>query len=146
MSKTPEYQAWRGIISRTTNKDSNRAYRYLDRGITVCDSWLSSFENFYKDMGDRPSPKHSIDRVDNDGNYEPSNCRWATRIEQANNTSKNINMTINGETKTPQQWSDITGVSRSTIYHRLERGCTPSEAIIRKNKKKRESADALVGE
>jgi len=82
-SKSSEYRIWSGIIQRCTNPNNNRYSDYGGRGITVCDRWLK-FENFYADMGDRPDGM-SIDREDNDGNYEPDNCRWATDEEQRYN-------------------------------------------------------------
>lgn len=81
-STTPEYSIWSGIIQRCTNPRQPSYPRYGGRGINICDRWRRSFAAFLEDVGPRPSPQHSIDRVDNDGNYEPSNCRWATAAEQ----------------------------------------------------------------
>lgn len=84
-TNTKEYKAWQNIRQRCYNPNNNRYKNYNGRGIVVCDKWLRSFENFLSDMGKAPSLKHSIDRKNNDGNYEPGNCRWATAKEQANN-------------------------------------------------------------
>lgn len=82
---TTEWLSWRAMKNRCYNKNHKDFQNWGARGIIVCDRWLSSFENFIEDMGMKPTPKHSIDRIDNDGNYEPGNCRWATAKEQRAN-------------------------------------------------------------
>lgn len=102
---------------------------YGGRGIKVCDRWLNSFEAFVQDMGERPTPKHSIDRINNDGHYEPGNCRWATSKQQANNKRNNRLLTVNGVTKSLQEWSRESGLKLSTLWNRIASG-TPAENLL----------------
>jgi hypothetical protein len=111
-------------------RTSGRDYQYYaGKGITVCDRWRDSFDNFLADMGPRPSPKHSIDRIDNDGNYEPSNCRWATWSEQNNNRRSNRILAFDGQAKTITQWAEFSGIDIVTIHARLRRGWSVSRAV-----------------
>ncbi|RZJ90202.1 MAG: hypothetical protein EOO20_08845 [Chryseobacterium sp.] len=87
---SPEWRAWRDMKDRCYNPNKKEYFRYGGRGIKVCDRWLNNYDNFYSDMGKRPNKGLSIDRIDVDGNYEPSNCKWSTAKEQANNTRRNI--------------------------------------------------------
>lgn len=87
----------------------------------MCDRWLD-FNNFALDMGDRPTPQYTLDRIDNDGDYCPENCRWATHKTQANNKRSNRFLTYNGKSQTLKQWSDQLGLSKAKIRQRLERG------------------------
>jgi len=120
MSYTKEHKCWAHMKARCYDKNDNRYPRYGGRGITVCDRWRDSFEAFIEDMGLLPSPKHSVDRIDTDGNYEPTNCKWSTHKEQANNASYNRKITFEGRTQTLAQWSDELGIGRSTITARVD--------------------------
>ena len=130
MSKTKEYRAWQKMKERCYNPKYTLFSRYGGRGISVCDRWIDSFENFYADMGSAPAGT-SIDRIDNDGIYEPSNCRWATSEVQANNKSSNRKICINGEEKTVAEWSDVMGVRSDLIHCRLGRGWSDYDAVTR---------------
>lgn len=124
----PEYRAWNQLRSRCSNPSNKHFKHYGGRGIRCCERW-SSFENFYADMGPKPSPQHSIDRVNNDGNYEPGNCRWATRLEQANNTSATRWIRHDGRAQSLPSWARDTGLMRKTIACRLDRGWPPEPAL-----------------
>lgn len=132
---TGEYRAWTGAIGRCGNKNNQKYKDYGGRGIRVCDRWLElngqGFANFLEDMGPKPSPKHSIDRIDVNGDYCPENCRWATPKEQSNNTRRNVIISINGLAKTATEWSEFSGIDRTTILYRLRSG-SAGEALIAK--------------
>lgn len=116
---TPEFESWCQMKKRCKNPKHKSYNDYGGRGIQVCDRWRDSFENFLKDMGHRPSAKHSIDRIDVNGNYEPSNCRWATKTEQSRNQRNNVVVEYNGQKKCLAEWSEITGISWQGLYYRI---------------------------
>jgi len=126
---TPEYRTWASMIQRCTNPNVKGYKYYGGRGIAVCKRWRKSFTNFLTDMGERPSPKHTIDRIDGDGNYEPSNSRWTTQIVQQNNRRNNRFITYNGIMITYAQWSRKLGGGNALVSHRLRRGWTEAEAV-----------------
>lgn len=129
LSKTVEYRIWFGIIDRC-RRVANSAYaRYGGRGISVCQEWEDSFEQFLADMGKRPGRRYSIDRIDNALGYSPDNCRWATDKEQANNTRRNHIIEYQGERLNLLQWSERTGIGYSTLRTRANRGW-PAEKIL----------------
>lgn len=127
-TKTPEYFVWINMRNRCNRETSADYARYGALGITVCERWLSSFENFLADMGQRP-PGHSIDRIDPVGNYCPENCRWASLEIQSRNKKRTKYATLNGETKPVIEWCEIMGISYRTIRGRIENGWEPEKAL-----------------
>lgn len=131
------YRLWHSMIRRCYNPKTNGYKHYTGKGIIVCDRWLGidGFVNFMIDMGERASPDHTIDRIDNDGIYEPSNCRWATHAEQANNRSNNMPITIDGRTLNLCQWSREYDINQQTISERIKRGWSHDRAVTQKVKR-----------
>jgi len=121
------YRIWQAMLTRCRNPNVSCAKDYSGRGISVCERW-HEFENFLADMGEAPK-KHSIDRINNDGNYEPGNCRWATRHQQASNTRANIFIEFQGLRLTRSEWERRLGLGRTTIRSRLRNGLTIAEAL-----------------
>ena len=140
MSRTPEYKAWDGMKQRCFNPNHKSYSDYGGRGITVCDRWQNSFETFLADMGVKPTSKHSLDRINNDGDYSPDNCRWATKAEQQNNRTNNHLITINNETWTMAQWEKKMGYEENVIRQRLKYGWSEYRAVMTPVRYKRKSA------
>lgn len=132
MSGTKVYQQWVGMLDRCYNKRNRRYPRYGGRGITVCARWRSSFAAFYKDMGDPPQG-HTLDRINNMKGYTPSNCRWATPREQANNRVTNVMITHEGRTMSIADWARHLDMPYYWIKHRHSRGYTPPELFSRQH-------------
>lgn len=129
MWQEPEYHAWQAMKSRCENPNNNAYKHYGGRGIKVCQRWSESFNNFISDMGLRPGAKYSIDRIDNNGDYEPGNCRWATWREQQNNRRNNVYHFYNGERITEAILARKTGVDIHLIRKRMRHGKTLEQAI-----------------
>lgn len=125
----PEYRAWQTARLRCTDPENAAWADYGGRGITMCDRWLNSVQAFVEDMGRKPSPRHEIDRIDNNGGYDPDNCRWATRKTNCRNRRSNHCVTLNDERLTLAEWSERTGLLPETIAERLDRGWTPERTL-----------------
>lgn len=139
---TTEYTSWSQMITRCINTKGRKYKYYGGRGIKVCDRWRFSFDNFLADMGPKPSPTHTLDRYpDMNGNYEPSNCRWATKKEQADNRRSTIWIEYNGERLTVADWSRKLGVNDHTFRDYIAYGKTPIEALMFYIKKKTNASD-----
>jgi hypothetical protein len=126
----PEYAVWSAMIQRCTNPKDKGYKNYGARGIVICPSWRASFQAFYADMGARPSPLHSIERVDNNGPYSPENCVWGTRNQQNRNRRSCIALTIGGRTQLVVDWARERGMSPFLIYRRLHRGWSAWRAVM----------------
>lgn len=127
---TAEYGIWNGLKNRVLNPNVDSYGSYGGKGIEVDPQWLSSFEAFLADMGPRPSPQHSIDRIKNDKGYEPGNCRWVTPSEQARNRSSNHLLEHDGRTMCMAAWSEEVGIRIGTLWARIVRsGWTAEEAL-----------------
>ena len=123
------YTAWKHMCQRCQNPNESSFHNYGGRGIVVCERWRHSFVSFAKDMGPRPSSKHTLERIDNDGNYKPTNCRWATHLEQHRNTRANRIIEHNGEVHCLAEWAEITGLSHHCIRWRLLNGWSVADAL-----------------
>jgi len=119
-TKDPEYHCWRAMLARCNNPNATGYSNYGGRGIRVCPQWLTDFRTFVADVGPRPSMDHSIDRIDNDGHYEPSNVKWSTTEEQNRHKRSLIYITINGETACLAEWARRNGLSEEVIWHRIK--------------------------
>ena len=127
-ANTPENYIWRAMIQRCTNPLNAAWEHYGGRGINICDRWLQ-FENFLADMGNRPEKGYSIERVDNNKGYFPSNCIWLERCKQLLNTRRNRLLTFRGETKPMKLWSEELGISYSALRKRLNSGWSVKRAL-----------------
>jgi len=127
LHKAPEYMVWYQMHQRCSNHTHAHYRRYGGRGIAVCKEW-QSLEAFIKSMGSRPSLAHELDRIDNDGNYEPNNCRWATRQQQAGNTSQSIRIEYRGDMVCLSEAARRAGAKYQTVLSRYHRGIRTEDA------------------
>jgi hypothetical protein len=132
----PAYRCWRHMMARCHDPKYPRYAHWGGRGIRVCERW-HTFSTFAEDMGKRPNGT-TLDRIDNNGNYEPRNCRWATPKEQSGNTRKSMMITACGVTQSTVLWSQDTGISARTIRRRIEQGWKPEQAVTKPTGRKRE--------
>jgi hypothetical protein len=125
-----DFPVYIGMIGRCNNPNMPNYGRYGGRGIKVCSRWVDGgFWAFLEDMGPRPSPSHSLDRIDTDGDYEPGNCRWATAKEQGRNRRNNKMLTYNGQTKPMSEWAEALGINPHTLKTRIRKGWSVEEAV-----------------
>lgn len=149
MSNTPEYKIYHGILRRCFDSNQKCYPRYGGRGITVCNGWRNSFQTFFRDMNERPTSKHSIDRVDVNKHYScgycehclennwTANCRWATASEQAKNKRGIQKLEIDGRSLPISEWVKITGLTKTAIHHRLKMGWSVEKTLTTPSRKKK---------
>lgn len=128
-SNSITYKSWISAKQRCLNPNNHNYKNYGRRGIKMCEKWINSFVAFLEDMGERPSSNHTLDRIDNNGNYEKSNCRWATKREQSNNTRTNRLIKINDKEITVSEFSRKYGINISNVFYELKKGMNPKDII-----------------
>lgn len=128
-NRTSEYRAWQGMVDRCEYPQTSSYPHYGGRGIAICAEWRRSFEAFFRDVGPRPTPQHSIDRIDVNGNYEPGNVRWATATDQQRNKRNNRVLEHAGQKMCVSAWADEVGLGAQTIRNRLDAGWTVERAL-----------------
>lgn len=147
LAKTPTYFSWIGMKQRCMNPHATGYWNYGGRGIEVCARWASSFAAFVEDMGLRPAGS-SLERRDNDGNYDPSNCFWATDKQQANNTRQTRRLSLYGESMPLTSWASRLGVEPATLRKRIQKGWTDAEVLLtpirKRTKSLKENQDVLT--
>jgi hypothetical protein len=129
LTGTPEYLCWKRLKARCLNANDPDFKHYGGRGIKICDEWLNDPKKFIDDIGKRPTPNHSIDRINVNGNYEKSNCRWATSKEQNQNRRNNRLFEINGVIKSIAEWADIYNIGVVQVHTRIHRGWDEMKAL-----------------
>lgn len=132
LKNSVEYSIWNSMKSRCLNKKHKNYKDYGERGITICDEWINSFETFYADMGNRPDNSYSLERVNNSLGYTKENCIWTTAKSQCRNRRSNHLVTHKDKTQTIQAWSEEMGIRHDTLLWRLKNGWNVEAALTRK--------------
>lgn len=130
-AKHAEYNIWKSMNQRCNNPNYDRFKDYGGRGITVCSEWTNSYESFIADMGPRPSPKYSVERIDNNKGYSPDNCKWATQHEQMANTRRNVFLTHEDETLHIAEWARRLNVNAGLLQHRYHLGWSVEDILFK---------------
>lgn len=130
ISKRSEYRIWLEMKRRCVDRKNKSYARYGGRGISVCKQWMESFDSFVRDVGPRPSDHHTIERMDNAGDYTPGNVRWATTAEQARNQRSNRRYSFQGESHILTDWASIRGIHPDTLRSRMDKGWSIERALI----------------
>lgn len=140
LSALSEFHTWRSMLARCYSRKNKNFKNYGGRGIKVNKEWFN-FETFYNDMGERPSNKYSIERINNNDNYKKENCMWAIKKIQCINKRNNSYIEYNGKRKTISEWSELLGIKQNTLLYKRKRGLTDEEIIsgVNKTKEKKES-------
>lgn len=133
MAHSPEYRVWAAMKSRCNNPNHSRYRYYGGRGIKICDRWNQSFKAFFSDMGKKTNPKHTLDRINNNGNYKPQNCRWATQAQQRRNFSGNRMLTFKGKTQCMADWAKEFNLRQSQLKWHIDykKNKVPIEELFR---------------
>lgn len=140
---TRTFKSWESMKQRCFNPNSKDYANYGGRGVSVCAEWVHDFPKFLSDMGERPEGS-SLDRIDSDGNYEPSNCRWADPKTQQRNTRVSKHLTVNGVTKPLVDWASDIGMRRDTLLQRMNAGWPPEKIVGQPSRKKSHRQEAAV--
>lgn len=140
----PEYKIWKGMKARCYNPHNNSYRWYGKRGIAVCERWLHSFANFMEDMGPRPGPEWSIDRVDCTANYTKENCKWSTSTEQSRNTSRTVYVTYNGKRKSMPEWAEHLEIDYDTLRQRFRKKDVSVEVALSAPLRRTRSKDFVI--
>lgn len=129
MSNTPEYHSWQHMIRRCYETKHTSFKYYGAKGIQVCTQWLWDFQQFFNDVGPRPTPEHTLGRIKDQGNYEPGNCEWQTPEQQGVSSRRNVKLILNGREMTVKEWAAELGIRPGTIHNRLFAGWSVERAL-----------------